>query len=94
MGTSSKCLWQLLLGIKQEGLGDYASYKSKFVDLWGQCIASLRPREVALDFLKKEWFMAGLWLLLNKKMRGRFLADYEEAIEVSRLKDKKLHLQA
>ena len=98
MGTSLERLWQLLLGLKQEGLGDYASYESKFVDLWGQCIASLRPREVAPDFLKKERFMAGLWPLLNQKLnqkvRGRFPANYEEAIEVACLKDKKLHLQA
>ena len=38
--------------------------------------------------------MAGLWPLLNEKVRGRFLANYEEAVEVARLKDKKLRLQA
>ena len=53
----------------------------------------LSPREVALDFLKKEWFMAGLLPLLSEKVKGRFLANYEEAIEVAHLKDKKLCLQ-
>ena len=59
MRTSLERLWQLQSGLKQEGLGDYASYESKFVDLWGWWIASLRPGEVAPDFLKKERFMAG-----------------------------------
>ena len=93
MGTSSKRLWQLLLALKQEGLGDYASYESKFVGLWGRWIALLRPGEVAPDFLKKERFMARLWPSLSEKVRGRFPADYEEAVRVARLKDKKLHLQ-
>ena len=53
----------------------------------------LRPGEVAPDFLKKERFMAGLWPSLSEKVRGRFPADYEEAIGVARLKDKKLRLQ-
>ena len=75
-------------------MGDYASYESKIVDLWGWWIALLSPREVAPDFLKKERFMASLWLLLSEKVRGRFLANYEEAIEVDRLKDKNLFLQA
>ena len=38
--------------------------------------------------------MAGLWPSLSEKVRGRFPIDYEEAIEVACLKDKKLHLQA
>ena len=50
----------------------------------------LRPREVAPDFLKKERFMAGLWPSLSEKVRGRFPADYEEAVGVACLKDKKL----
>ena len=91
MGTRSE---RLLSGLKQEGLGDYASYESKFGDLWGQWIASLRLGEVAPDFLKKEQFMAGLWPSLNEKVRGRFPANYEEAVEVARLKDKTLCLQA
>ena len=73
-------------------MGDYAAYKSKFVDLWGWWIALLRPGEVAPDFLKKERFMAGWWPSLSEKVRGRFPADYEEAIGVVRLKDKKLCL--
>ena len=74
-------------------MGDYASYESKFVDLWGRWIALLRTGEVAPHFLKKERFMAGLWLSLSEKVRGRFPADYEEAIGVACLKDKKLSLQ-
>ena len=93
MGTNSKRLWQLLSRLKQEGLGDYASYESKFGDLWGRWIASLRPGEVAPDFLKKKRFMAGLWPSLSEKVRGRFLADYEEAVGIAHLKDKKLRLQ-
>ena len=53
----------------------------------------LRPKEVAPDFLKKERYMAGLWPSLSEKVRGRFPADYEEAVGVARLKDKKLCLQ-
>ena len=71
-------------------MGDYASYESKFMDLWGRWIALLRPGEVALDFLKKE----RLWPSLSEKVRKRFPTNYEEAIEVAHLKDKKLHLQA
>ena len=81
----------MLLGLKHKGLGDYAFYESKFVDLWGRWIASLRPGEVAP---KKELFMARLWPLLSEKVKGRFLANYEEAVEVACLKDKKLCLQA
>ena len=38
--------------------------------------------------------MAGLWPSLSEKVRGRFPADYEEAVGVARLEDKKLRLQA
>ena len=75
-------------------MGEYALYESKFVDLWGRWISLLRLGEVATDYLKKERFMAGLWPSLSEKVKGRFLANYEEAIEVARLKDKKLRLQA
>ena len=75
METSSKCLWQLLSRLKQEGLGDYALYKSKFVNLWGQWIAWLRPRKVSPDFLKKERFVAELWPLLKEKVKERFPID-------------------
>ena len=37
--------------------------------------------------------MAGLWPSLSEKVRGRFSADYEEAVGIARHKDKKLHLQ-
>ena len=39
-------------------------------------------------------FVAGLWPSLSEKVRGRFPTDYEEAIKVARLRDKKLRLQA
>ena len=51
-------------------------------------------REVALDFLNKEQFMAGLWPSLSEKVRRRFLAVYEEVVEVGCLKYKKLCRQA
>ena len=60
----------------------------------GRWVALLRQGEAAPNFLKKDWFVAGLWLLLREKVRGRFPANYDAAIEVARLKDRKLHLQA
>ena len=68
-------------------------YESKFVDLWGRWVALLRQGEVAPDFLKKDWFVAGLRSSLREKVRGRFPADYDAALGVAHLKDRKLHLQ-
>ncbi|MCO5599143.1 hypothetical protein L7F22_053243 [Adiantum nelumboides] len=92
-GVTSKHLWQLLTNLKQDGLHEYASYESKFVDLWGRWVASLRQGDVALDFLKKDRFIAGLWPPLKEKVRGRFPETYDLAVEVACLKDKKLRLQ-
>ena len=57
-------------------------------------MASLQQGEVAPKFLKKDWFVVGLWSLLKEKVRGMFLANYDAAIEVAHLKDRKLCLQA
>ncbi|MCO5557441.1 hypothetical protein L7F22_011005 [Adiantum nelumboides] len=92
-GVTSEHLWQLLTNLKQDGLHEYASYESKFVDLWGRWVASLRQGDVALDFLKKDRFIAGLWPPLKEKVRGRFPETYDLAVEVACLKDKKLRLQ-
>ena len=73
-------------------MGDYVSYESKFMDLWGWWIAFLRPGEVVLDFLE-EGTVCGR-VVAVEKVKGRCPADYEEVVEVARLKDKKLCLQA
>ncbi|MCO5575776.1 hypothetical protein L7F22_029581 [Adiantum nelumboides] len=80
--------------LKQESLFDYATYESKFVDLWERWVASLREGEGAPYFLKKGRFIAGLWSPLKDKVKGTFSATYEFALEVTRLKDKKLRIQA
>ena len=49
---------------------------------------------MAPDFLKKDRFIAGLWAPLKEKVRGRFPVTYEVAVEVARLKNKKLCFQA
>ena len=38
--------------------------------------------------------MPGLWPSLKEKVKGRFPATYELAVEIARLKDKKLRMQA
>ncbi|MCO5567942.1 hypothetical protein L7F22_021638 [Adiantum nelumboides] len=91
---TSKKLWSLLSELKRESLYDYATYESNFVDLWERWVASLREGEGALDFLKKDRFIAGLWSPLKEKVKGRFPATCEFALEVTRLKDKKLRMQA
>ena len=93
-GNSSEKLWQLLTELKQRSLFEYATYESRFVDLWERWVASLQEGGVAPDFLKKDRFIAGLWAPLKEKVRGRFPATYEVAVEVARLKNKKLCFQA
>ena len=46
----------------------------------------------APNFLKKDTFMLGLCEPLHEKVRGKFLASYEEAMEIVRRKKKKLFL--
>ena len=93
-GTTSEKLWQRLRELKQGGLLEFATYESKFVDLWERWVASLEEGEGAPDFLKKDRFIEGLWSPLKEKVKGRFPATYELAVEIARLKDKKLRMQA
>ena len=56
-GETSEKLWQKLRELKQGGLLEYATYESKFVDLWERWVASLGEGEGAPDFLKKDRFL-------------------------------------
>ena len=67
--------------ISLEGL---SRYETKFVELWGLWITSLGEGQGALDFLKKDKFMLGLCEPLREKVRGKFPASYEEAVEIAR----------
>ena len=69
---------------------DYATYEAKFQEIWAHWAASLGRGEGAPNFLKKDRFLAGLYLPLREKVKGRFPATYKEAVKIAREKDRKL----
>ena len=91
-GAMFKHLWKLLTNLNQDILNYYTSFESQFVDLWVQWVSLQRQGKFTLNFLIKDQFVARQFLSLKEKVRERFLANYNEAIEVAHLKDKKLYL--
>ena len=72
----------------------YSAYKAQFLKLWSKWESSLSEGVRAPKFLQKERFLAGLSLLLQDKVRGKFLENFEEARQWAKLKDCKLQFQA
>ena len=62
--------------------------------MWAQWIASLLEGEGVPNFLQKEKFMAGLFPLLQGKVKSKFLESFEEALHWARMKDQKLQFQS
>ena len=79
---------------KQDTLGSSLAYKAQFLKLWSGWEASLPEGERAPNFLQKERFLTGLSLLLQDKIRGKFLENFEEDRQWAKLKDCKLQFQA
>ncbi|MCO5571744.1 hypothetical protein L7F22_025492 [Adiantum nelumboides] len=72
----------------------YLTYESQFLRLWAEWEASLAEGERAPNFLKKEKFLAGLFPDLQEKVKGKFPETFEEALQIARVKDRKLEYQA
>ena len=92
--SSPERLWEKLLQLQQNTLGLYLAYKAQLLRLWFEWEASLPEGERAPNFLQKERFLAGLSLLLQDKVRGKFPENFEEARQWAKLKDCKLQFQA
>ena len=93
-GNNPEELWQRLSSLRQSALDSYQAYETHFLTLWAQWELSLPEGEGALDFLKKEKFLAGLSPSLQEKVKGKFPESFEEAMQWARLKDQKLQFQA
>ena len=87
-------LWQKFSGLQQVLIGSYPAYEAQFMKLWTAWEASLPEGERAPNFLQKERFLAGLAPSLQEKVNGKFPEDFEEAMQIARLKDRKLQFQA
>ena len=87
-------LWQKLSELQQVLIGSYPAYEAQFMKLWTAWEASLPEGERAPNFLQKERFLAGLAPSLQEKVNGKFPEDFEEAMQIARLKDRKLQFQA
>ena len=70
-------LWEKLIYLQQDTLGSYSAYEALFLKLWAEWEASLPEGERAPNFLQKERFLAGLSLVLQDKIRGKFLENFE-----------------
>ncbi|MCO5599590.1 hypothetical protein L7F22_053696 [Adiantum nelumboides] len=66
-GETSESLWGKVCELRQGSLFEYNVYELQFVELWDQWVASLRLGKAALDFLKKDRFVAGLCPPLREK---------------------------
>ena len=87
---SPEKLWQKITGLQQDHVGSYSAYEAQFVKLWAEWEASLLDGERAPNFLQKERFLAGLSLILQEKVRGKFPETFDEAKQWAKMKDRKL----
>ncbi|MCO5573994.1 hypothetical protein L7F22_027772 [Adiantum nelumboides] len=87
-------LWHRISSLHQATSRTYLTYESQFLRLWAEWEASLAEGERALNFLKKEKFLAGLFPDLQEKVKGKFPETFEEALQIARVKDRKLEYQA
>ncbi|KAH7296706.1 hypothetical protein KP509_26G035400 [Ceratopteris richardii] len=87
-------LWQQLLSLRQVTLEDFSNYESKFQCVWRNREASLGANEVAPQFLKRDRFISGLFPSLKQKVESQFPGTFEEALEVARVKCRKLKFQS
>ncbi|MCO5591410.1 hypothetical protein L7F22_045393 [Adiantum nelumboides] len=89
-----KHLWHRISSLHQATSRTYLTYESQFLRLWAEWEASLAEGERAPNFLKKEKFLAGLFPDLQEKVKGKFPETFEEALQIARVKDRKLEYQA
>ncbi|MCO5569774.1 hypothetical protein L7F22_023489 [Adiantum nelumboides] len=87
-------LWHRISSLHQATSRTYLTYESQFLRLWAEWEASLAEGERARNFLKKEKFLAGLFPDLQEKVKGKFPETFEEALQIARVKDRKLEYQA
>ncbi|MCO5556816.1 hypothetical protein L7F22_010369 [Adiantum nelumboides] len=87
-------LWHRISSLHQATSRTYLTYESQFLRLWTEWEASLAEGERAPNFLKKEKFLAGLFPDLQEKVKGKFPETFEEALQIARVKDRKLEYQA
>ena len=88
--NSHEKLWQKVTYLQQSAIGSYALYEAQFLKLWAEWEASLPEGERAPNFLQKERFLAGLSPVLQEKVRGKFLNNFDEAKQWAKEKDPKL----
>ena len=77
--NSPERLWQKLIYLQQDAIGSYWVYEAEFLKLWVEWEASLPEGEKAPNFMQKERFLAGLSLVFQDKVRGKFSENFEEA---------------
>ncbi|MCO5584204.1 hypothetical protein L7F22_038127 [Adiantum nelumboides] len=87
-------LWHRISSLHQATSRTYLTYESQFLRLWAEWEASLAEGERAPNFLKKEKFLAGRFPDLQEKVKGKFPETFEEALQIARVKDRKLEYQA
>ncbi|MCO5602547.1 hypothetical protein L7F22_056680 [Adiantum nelumboides] len=87
-------LWHRISSLHQATSRTYLTYEAQFLRLWAEWEASLAEGERAPNFLKKEKFLAGLFPDLQEKVKGKFPETFEEALQIARVKDRKLEYQA
>ncbi|MCO5593839.1 hypothetical protein L7F22_047857 [Adiantum nelumboides] len=87
-------LWHRISSLHQATSRTYLTYELQFLRLWAEWEASLAEGERAPNFLKKEKFLAGLFPDLQEKVKGKFPETFEEALQIARVKDRKLEYQA
>ena len=87
-------LWRKISQLQQSALGSYVAYEAQFLKLWEEWEVSLGEGERAPNFLQKERFLAGLFPLLQEKVKGKFPESFKEAMQWARLKDRKLQFQS
>ncbi|MCO5610984.1 hypothetical protein L7F22_065232 [Adiantum nelumboides] len=87
-------LWHRISSLHQATSRTYLTYESQFLRLWAEWEAILAEGERAPNFLKKEKFLAGLFPDLQEKVKGKFPETFEEALQIARVKDRKLEYQA
>ena len=88
--NSPEKLWQKLTYLQQSTIGSYSLYEAQFLKLWEEWEASLPEGERVPNFLQKERFLAGLSPILQEKVRGKFLENFNKSRQWAKAKDRKL----
>ena len=83
-------VWERLQQLQQRTVSDYYLYEAKFLDILSQLDSMCAGSHRMPDMLIKEAFINGTFHSLQHKVRSNFPNTFEDALQIARIKHRKL----